>query len=679
MSYRRSRLGVSTGTLAASMVCAAVLLGTALPTIGGSPPESLRLGGIHTSGWVTPAEAGERMAPWSHFGRGGPDLGPHGPGALRTSVISGTTWNWAGYVYCPAWNGTGCPEPDSISQVVGVQGSWVVPSITNTTIGVPEADATWVGIGGAGTSDLVQAGVDGAVEDGLPAYAAFWEMAPAASSPVVLSPVHAVTAGDQVYVDIQLLGTLADGYQNWSFFVRDNTTDSQWNGTEICGAGCAPSNLSSADWIQESPYLGPYLLQLPAFTSAHLDGARFLSRAGTWTVLTNLTGPLLDVSLLDPHYSLSVLGLVSPVLTPGGFWFEYLVDAEGPAESGRAVVSSSGVPEPGQPLAATLNLSSPDSFSSTPATSLALAIALENSTNVTCYVVPSGFAPLNISVGNGSYGVRGPICPGIANGIYASAVTLWYVPLGGEAGGNGSLELYSGGFSNGTLLLLDGPEVARLAVAPASGQLDVGQTVSLSVLPFGGTPPYTMKWEGLPAGCPANASFNVNCTITQAGAAFVEAVVTDSVGSVVDSRMVDLEVFPDPVVSIVLAGGTPLQGASVEFGSIVTGGAPPFQYVWKGLPPGCASGNGSFVCTPSSAGSYRLGLTVLDANGFASEANATLTVDPSVVGLSVWTFATVVALGGAVALLAVVALRGRRPPREPEAAGDLPGSSLPPG
>ena len=630
---------------------------------------------------ASPAGLRDQMAPWTNFRTNGGNRGPALAGFLQPSAISGTTWNWAGYVYCPGWNGIVCPRPAPSSEVVGVQGSWTVPTITNTSIGVPEADATWVGIGGAGTSDLVQAGVDGATVGGSPAYAPFWEMAPATSTPIVLSPKALVNAGDRVYVDIRLAGTFANGSQNWSFLMRDNSTDSQWNGTEVCGAGCDLSNLSSADWIQESPYLGPSLLQLPAFTSARLSGARFLTGEGSWTVLTNSTAPVLDISLLDPHYSLSVLGLASPILTPGVFWFEYLVDAEGPAALGRAGIVGITEREPGELLNASMNLSSPDSFSSAPATSIALAVALENSSNVNCFVTPEGYAPLKVSTGNLSYEVQGPICAGIANGYYLTAITLWYVPQGGQAGGNGSLELFSNGFGNGSLLLVNGPAVGPVTVSPPSDDLDVGQLLSLSIDPIGGTPPYTVEWSGLPAGCSSANVVNLTCRTTSAGSATVVALVTDGAGISARSPPVQLAVFADPVVTIVLAAGSSLQGQSVAISSAVAGGDPPFLYAWTGLPPGCGSANASFICSPSASGTYHLELIVRDASDWASEANATLTIDPSLFGVSLWTLGAIVALGAGIAILAAFAVR-RRAPREsggpPHVEGPGPVSPRPP-
>src|SRR5437773_10714531 len=87
--------------------------------------------------------------------------------------------NWSGYA---ATGGV----------FTSVTGSWIVPTVTSTSIG---ADATWVGIGGLSGRDLLQAGTQAMVSaDGRVEYSAWTEMLPQTSHPVPL----AVRAGDAV-------------------------------------------------------------------------------------------------------------------------------------------------------------------------------------------------------------------------------------------------------------------------------------------------------------------------------------------------------------------------------------------------------------------------------------------------------------------------------------------------
>ncbi|MHB8329564.1 MAG: G1 family glutamic endopeptidase, partial [Acidimicrobiales bacterium] len=88
----------------------------------------------------------------------------HGVG-LHNATYSG---NWAGYV-------------DIASTITSVEGSFIVPNAGTLPPGV---SATWVGIGGYGTSDLIQAGTQqisspfGQFFAGG-SYAAWYEMLPA--------------------------------------------------------------------------------------------------------------------------------------------------------------------------------------------------------------------------------------------------------------------------------------------------------------------------------------------------------------------------------------------------------------------------------------------------------------------------------------------------------------------
>ena len=73
---------------------------------------------------------------------GGLSLTAAGPATGATVGVPNISGNWAGYV------ATG-------SSITSVTGSWTVPSAGTVP---PGLSATWVGIGGYKTSDLIQAG-----------------------------------------------------------------------------------------------------------------------------------------------------------------------------------------------------------------------------------------------------------------------------------------------------------------------------------------------------------------------------------------------------------------------------------------------------------------------------------------------------------------------------------------
>src|SRR5690348_4888732 len=77
---------------------------------------------------------------------------PQAP-TLQPADGAGTSSNWAGYV---AEGGT----------YTGVSGAWHVPVPQDSAATSVAADATWVGIGGVESHDLIQAGTQAIVEDG---------------------------------------------------------------------------------------------------------------------------------------------------------------------------------------------------------------------------------------------------------------------------------------------------------------------------------------------------------------------------------------------------------------------------------------------------------------------------------------------------------------------------------
>ncbi|HVV76496.1 MAG TPA: G1 family glutamic endopeptidase [Mycobacteriales bacterium] len=149
-----------------------------------------------------------------------------------------TSLNWAGYAVTPAKGG-----------ITGVNSTFTVP-----TAGLlpPGFAATWTGIGGYNTSDLIQAGVS---ENSLPdnpvsgaQYGAWYEILPAAETPITGCNGDAactVTPGDDVSVSISLAGA-----NLWAISIADTTAGWTW-------AQNVPytSSESSAEWIHEAPTL----------------------------------------------------------------------------------------------------------------------------------------------------------------------------------------------------------------------------------------------------------------------------------------------------------------------------------------------------------------------------------------------------------------------------------------
>ena len=152
------------------------------------------------------------------------------------SGVRDTSSNWSGYA---ATGGT----------FTAVSGTWIVPQPSATTSGV---DATWVGIGGMTSVDLIQAGTQAMVTGrGGVQYEAWVELLPRASQPVPLT----VGPGDTVTVSIT---QQSDG--RWLVAMHNDTTGRTYSTTVTY----ASAN-SSAEWVQEAPSSGRRVIPLDDF------------------------------------------------------------------------------------------------------------------------------------------------------------------------------------------------------------------------------------------------------------------------------------------------------------------------------------------------------------------------------------------------------------------------------
>ncbi len=146
--------------------------------------------------------------------------------------------NWAGYI---ATDGT----------FTSVSGSWIVPQVNATGT---SSDATWVGIGGTNSRDLIQAGTRAIVNNnGQVSYQAWYEMLPANSRKVPLT----INPGDSITASIAQQST-----NQWAISLHDTITGQNYQ-TNVTYA----SSLSSAEWIEEMPVLGRSFIPLDNFGS----------------------------------------------------------------------------------------------------------------------------------------------------------------------------------------------------------------------------------------------------------------------------------------------------------------------------------------------------------------------------------------------------------------------------
>ncbi len=167
------------------------------------------------------------------------------PQAPTSGVVQSTSRNWSGYV--ATGGGT----------YTSVTGTWV---IAKPDPKIPGIDATWVGIGGANTTDLIQAGTEASVNpDGTVTYDAWTETLPQSTRTVSLS----VNAGDTITVTIS-----EKSAGSWLIEMKNVTTNRTY--TTTLGYN---SSKSSAEWIQEAPSVGRGIAPLDSFGSVKFSAA----------------------------------------------------------------------------------------------------------------------------------------------------------------------------------------------------------------------------------------------------------------------------------------------------------------------------------------------------------------------------------------------------------------------
>lgn len=189
----------------------------------------------------------------------------------------GKSSNWAGYI-----------SQDG-SAYTGVSGTWTVPEISYST--TLAANATWVGIGGRDTADLIQAGVYEIANSDGATYQTWYELLPDNSTPVDL----AVHPHDSISVAI-----LETSQDTWNIVITNNTSGQQFAKTVTYH-----SSLSSAEWIQERPLIDNSFSNLSGFTPIQFSGATVV-RNGQRVSLSQAAPQIVNMVDTPTNYALAV-------------------------------------------------------------------------------------------------------------------------------------------------------------------------------------------------------------------------------------------------------------------------------------------------------------------------------------------------------------------------------------
>jgi len=167
--------------------------------------------------------------------------------AQAQSQSGWTSKNWAGYAIAR-------------THYTSVGAGWAVPTVRTPNGRADSYSVSWIGIDGFANSSLIQVGTEQDYYRGQPYYRAFYEILPAAETPITTISVH---AGDYMTAGISYASA-----SRWNIRITDTTTRQTFT-TQLTYKGPG----ASAEWIHEAPSLGKRQAQLTPTTPVTFDHA----------------------------------------------------------------------------------------------------------------------------------------------------------------------------------------------------------------------------------------------------------------------------------------------------------------------------------------------------------------------------------------------------------------------
>jgi hypothetical protein len=194
------------------------------------------------------------------------------PPSSPPSQTSGyTSTNWSGYL-------------GATGTYTEISGSWraTAPSGNGSST---SADATWIGIGGVSTSDLIQIGTQNIVSaSGKVSEAAFWELLPDVSQNI---STISVSAGDLMSASITETST-----NQWAFSITDESNSESYTSNVPY-----TSSHSSAEWIEEDPsFASGRQIPFDNFGTASFTNASALQNGSNLNLLSMNAQPITMLS-----------------------------------------------------------------------------------------------------------------------------------------------------------------------------------------------------------------------------------------------------------------------------------------------------------------------------------------------------------------------------------------------
>lgn len=152
--------------------------------------------------------------------------------------------SWAGYVAASDFSD---PEP----QIIGVNASWIIPTINVTS--KDTYSSAWIGIGGQFDKTLIQIGTEHDLINGNKKFQAWFDLLPKSAEPILMN----ISEGDKIQASIELKNSEKN---QWLLQIMDLS-----NGESYCQDFFYNSTRLSADWIVERPLVGSQLTALTDF------------------------------------------------------------------------------------------------------------------------------------------------------------------------------------------------------------------------------------------------------------------------------------------------------------------------------------------------------------------------------------------------------------------------------
>lgn len=191
--------------------------------------------------------------------------------------------------------------------------------------------------------------------------------------------------------------------------------------------------------------------------------------------------------------------------------------------------------------------------------------------------------------------------------------------------------------------------------------VDEGATANLTVQITGGVGPFSVTWASPGLLCSSAGSATEFCGGSHPVSSNVTAEVSDAAGQVVVTAPLAVTIGAALLV-LVNHPSTVQSGDTFTLNATASGGGPPYQFAYSGLPPGCSAPDRANVsCQSTPDGTYSITLTVTDQDHGDTQSTFTVVVQSpgELLGVPYLAYGLLAGIA-AVAIGTYVVLRRRR-------------------